>query len=103
MTLQRVPAFRRVLSGFRVSVFLQHVAYILALCCWLFLPSSASAATTVPMEAQLPGTQPNEAGNIDLVGNCDNCHQDTSNPARWTRSDLLGDGGHRRAGLRRRR
>jgi hypothetical protein len=81
MTLQRVPAFRRVLSGFRVSVFLQHVAYILALCCWLFLPSSASAATTVPMEAQLPGTQPNEAGNIDLVGNCDNCHQDTSNPA----------------------
>jgi hypothetical protein len=38
------------------------------------------AATTVPMEVKLPGSQPGEAGNLELVDKCDNCHQ-SSDPA----------------------
>ena len=45
---------------------------------WLSLSTSAWTATTVPMEVQLPGSQPGEVGNIESVDKCDNCHQDTS-------------------------
>jgi hypothetical protein len=45
----------------------------------LMLPFDVSlSATTVPLEVQMPGTQPGEAGNIDLSGNCEQCHQDDS-------------------------
>ena len=45
---------------------------------WLSLPMSAWTADTVPMEVQMPGTQPGEVGNIESVDKCDNCHQDSS-------------------------
>jgi hypothetical protein len=49
---------------------------------WLFLggclllSASAWSALTVPIEAQQPGTQPIDGLNLDLSGNCDQCHQD---------------------------
>jgi hypothetical protein len=34
----------------------------------------ATAATTVPTDVQLPGTQPGEASQVESVSKCDNCH-----------------------------
>jgi len=34
----------------------------------------AVAADTVPSDVQMPGTQPNEVGNLESVDKCDNCH-----------------------------
>ena len=34
------------------------------------------SATTVPIEVQMPGTQPGEIGNLESIEKCDNCHQD---------------------------
>jgi hypothetical protein len=41
-----------------------------------FAAQSAGAAETVPPAAQMPGTQPLEAGKIESVSRCDNCHGD---------------------------
>jgi hypothetical protein len=38
---------------------------------------SVQAATTVPIEVQMPGTQPADNVSLDLNGNCANCHQDS--------------------------
>jgi cytochrome c2 len=53
-------------------------SHLLIMCAWLALPAPAWTATTVPMEVQMPGTQPGEAGNLESVTKCDNCHQDSS-------------------------
>jgi hypothetical protein len=42
----------------------------------LLLAPVGRAATTVPMEVQMPGTQPGEVSNLESPGRCDNCHQD---------------------------
>ena len=44
---------------------------------FLFTSSLLHAATTVPIEAQMPGTQPGEVGNLESPNKCDNCHQST--------------------------
>lgn len=45
----------------------------------LLLTSGALyAALTVPIEVQMPGTQPGEVGNLESSGRCDNCHQSSS-------------------------
>jgi hypothetical protein len=53
-------------------------AHLAVLCALISLFTPAWAATTVPIEVQLPGTQPGEAGNLESVDKCDNCHQSTS-------------------------
>lgn len=58
--------------------FLIQLIRLLITCTSLALPAMAWAATTVPMEVQLPGTQPGQAGNLESVDKCDNCHQDSS-------------------------
>lgn len=50
------------------------LAFILLLPCW---PSFCIAAETVPMEVQMPGTQPGEVGTLESPDRCDNCHQDS--------------------------
>jgi hypothetical protein len=47
----------------------------------LALTSAAGAATTVPTDVQMPGTQPGETSNIESVSKCDNCHGNFANPA----------------------
>lgn len=42
--------------------------------CFLFLTSNSIAATNVPTEVQLPGTQPTETNNFESPNKCDNCH-----------------------------
>jgi len=46
----------------------------------LFASSSLLAALTVPIEVQMPGTQPGEVGNLETPDKCDNCHYNSSNP-----------------------
>ena len=36
------------------------------------------AATVVPTDIQLPGTQPSDGINLESPDKCDNCHQSTS-------------------------
>ena len=50
--------------------------YMLVAASLMFISSLATAAVTVPMEVQMPGTQPGEGGNLESVDKCDNCHQD---------------------------
>jgi hypothetical protein len=38
----------------------------------LLFAGAVTAATTVPTEVQLPGTQPGEASQIESVSKCDN-------------------------------
>ncbi|MCG8017125.1 MAG: Ig-like domain-containing protein [Candidatus Thiodiazotropha sp. 'RUGA'] len=40
----------------------------------LLLSLSLQAADVVPNEVTMPGTQPNEVGNFESPGRCDNCH-----------------------------
>ncbi|MGD8618146.1 MAG: hypothetical protein PVH54_03065 [Gammaproteobacteria bacterium] len=40
----------------------------------LFASSLTQAATTVPIEVQMPGTQPEDNVSLDLSGGCDQCH-----------------------------
>jgi len=40
----------------------------------LLLSCGARAATVVPNEIRMPGTQPNEVGNFESPDKCDNCH-----------------------------
>ena len=51
---------------------------LLLLAVLLFLPGLSRAALTVPLEVQMPGTQPADGVNLDLSGNCETCHQDSS-------------------------
>lgn len=44
----------------------------------LLLSMAARAADVVPVEVQMPGTQPGEVGNLESPGRCDNCHQSDS-------------------------
>jgi len=77
MSPQRILSATLGLSICHPYTFLLQVVQGLVLCAWLCLSTSVWAATTVPMEVQLPGTQPGEAG-MEFSGRCDNCHQDTS-------------------------
>ena len=44
----------------------------------LLIPALPSgAATVVPTDVELPGTQPGEVGALEAATNCDNCHGDT--------------------------
>jgi hypothetical protein len=52
----------------------------LVLCAWLAPGASSQAALTVPLEVQMPGTQPGEAGNFESPDKCDNCHQQDQSP-----------------------
>ena len=73
-TLSSTPG----LSVCRPHAFLLQLAQLLVLCTCLILFTSAWAATTVPMEVRMPGSQPSQAGNLESVDKCDNCHQATS-------------------------
>ena len=78
MSLQRILSSTFGLSVGHPHAFLLQLAHGLMLCVCLSLFTSAWAATTVPMEVQMPGSQPGEAGNLESVDKCDNCHQSTS-------------------------
>ena len=78
MNLQRMQSATLGLSSCHTRTFLLRFAQGLVLSTWLSLFTSAWAATTVPMEVQLPGTQPGEVGNLESADKCDNCHQATS-------------------------
>lgn len=56
----------------------RHVFAITALVMMLMAGNVLHAAETVPIEVQLPGTQPGEVGNLEGPDKCDNCHQATS-------------------------
>jgi hypothetical protein len=60
----------------RHAVCFRRLAHGLAACLWLCLPTPAWSAATVPIEVQMPGTQPGESGNLESPDKCDNCHQD---------------------------
>ncbi len=55
-------------------------------CAFILMPAllitvnsgSLYAALTVPIEVQLPGTQPGEVSNFESPNKCDNCHQSSS-------------------------
>jgi hypothetical protein len=54
---------------------------ILTAVLWLACVAAQSvlyAAVTVPIEVQLPGTQPGEVGHLESPDKCDNCHQSSS-------------------------
>jgi hypothetical protein len=65
------------------------VGRLLLLAVWLSFSTLAGAATTVPMEVQMPGTQPGQAGNLESIDKCDNCHQD-NDPVVTIAQDLRG-------------
>ena len=44
----------------------------------LLANSDVHAALTVPIEVQMPGTQPGEISNLEGADRCDNCHQASS-------------------------
>ena len=46
----------------------------------MFVAGTAGAATTVPTDVQMPGTQPGEASGIESVSRCDNCHGNFASP-----------------------
>ena len=48
---------------------------------FVVLSSNLYAATTVPVEVQMPGTQPGEVSNLEGPDKCDNCHNNSSGPA----------------------
>ena len=78
MSFQRRLPSTPVLPVYRPFNFMLQSVLLLALCAWLILSTSTWAATTVPMEVQMPGTQPGEGGNLESADKCDNCHQDDS-------------------------
>jgi len=55
----------------------RHVFIWIAVAIMPFFSSAIHAAVTVPIEVQMPGTQPGEA-NLESVTRCDNCHQSDS-------------------------
>ena len=50
------------------------VHFVLATLFLLCLAGNSIAATEVPTEVQLPGTQPQETNNFESPNKCDNCH-----------------------------
>ena len=78
MNLQSTQSSTLALSAYRPNAFLPQLVHLLVLCACLSLFTSAWAATTVPMEVRMPGSQPSQAGNLESVDKCDNCHQSTS-------------------------
>lgn len=56
---------------------LQSVFYI-AMTVLIFDCGILYAANIVPVEVQMPGTQPGEVGNLEKPDRCDNCHQNDS-------------------------
>jgi hypothetical protein len=46
----------------------------------LLFAVAAQAATTVPTEVQMPGTQPADGINVESVTKCDNCHGNFASP-----------------------
>jgi hypothetical protein len=78
MSLQRILSSTLGLSVGHPHAFLLQLAHGLLLYVCLSLFTSAWAATTVPVEVQMPGSQPGEAGNLESADKCDNCHQDSS-------------------------
>jgi hypothetical protein len=47
---------------------------VFLVCVTLAFTTLVKAATVVPTEIQMPGTQPNEVGNFESPDKCDNCH-----------------------------
>ena len=78
MNVHRILSSTPWQSVCRPYAFLMQFIHRLLLFAGLSLVTSVWAATTVPMEVQLPGTQPGEAGNLESVDKCDNCHQASS-------------------------
>jgi hypothetical protein len=66
------------LSVIRLLLRLRELAHGLVVCFCLGLSTSAWPAATVPLEVQMPGTQPGEVGNLETPDKCDNCHQGDS-------------------------
>ena len=63
----------------RTSAFLLYSAHTLVLCALMSLMiAPVWAATTVPMEVQMPGSQPARPAISSRSDKCDNCHQATS-------------------------
>ena len=84
------------LSAHILPILLRRLTPWLAVCGWLLLQATAQAALTVPMEVQMPGSQPGEAGNLESVDKCDNCHQSTSpvvNVAHHWRGSMMAHAG----------
>ena len=57
---------------------IRHTLILIAIMLTPFVSGSPHAALTVPVEVQMPGTQPGEVGNLESPDKCDNCHQATS-------------------------
>ena len=61
--------------------------------------ATAQAADVVPNEVQMPGTQPNEVGNLESPDKCDNCHagyndlEPENEPATGWRGAAMGNAG----------
>lgn len=55
-------------------VIVRQVLFYITLLVFPFVNSVLQAAETVPIEVQMPGTQPGEAS-LESVTRCDNCHQ----------------------------
>ena len=47
----------------------------------LLAPGPVEAATTVPTDVQMPGTQPHDGINVESVSKCDNCHGNFASPS----------------------
>jgi hypothetical protein len=74
----------------RLACSLGVLAHRLLICLVLVLPPAAWAATTVPIEVQMPGTQPSDnVASINLNTDCDQCHLNTD-PAVTIISDWRG-------------
>lgn len=62
----------------RKQLLLNHTLIVMVLFVFPLSYSALHAALTVPIEVQMPGTQPGEVGNLESPDKCDNCHQATS-------------------------
>jgi hypothetical protein len=56
----------------------------------LFISHAPQAALTVPIEVQMPGTQPGEVGNLETPDKCDNCHFNSNSPKVYIANDWRG-------------
>ena len=61
-------------SNISLIVF-RHIFIYMALVVLPLFSGALHAAVTVPIEVQMPGTQPGEVGNLESPDKCDNCHQ----------------------------
>ena len=70
--------------------------YLSVLFLVLLVSNSAPGAETVPTEIQMPGTQPQEIGNLESPGKCDNCHggyNSAVEPAHNWRGSMMANAG----------